>query len=127
MLGGTHRQGYLRFFLFGKGYYRHRAIFCMAHGFMPRFVDHINGDTGDDRLENLREVSYRDNYLNQKMTKATGHIGVYPTPQGGWYASIRVHNKLKRLGTFGTEEEAIAARLEAQALYGFHPNHGRKT
>ena len=43
----------------------HRAVWAVAHGYLPVVIDHINGDKTDNRLENLREVSYSENNKNK--------------------------------------------------------------
>ena len=39
-------------------------------------------------------------------------------------ANITVNYRSIFLGNYDTLEEAAAARLEAEKLYGFHENHG---
>ena len=70
-------------------------------------VDHINGDTLDNRRENLRVVTKSDNLRNRKFgpSNKSGLRGVIKTKYG-WRAKIH-------LGTFNTKEEAYAAYREA--------------
>jgi hypothetical protein len=92
-------------------------------------IDHINGNKKDNRLENLRAVSNRENLRNKKIYKnnTSGTIGVsfYKSKQG-YQASIKINGKRKNLGVFKNKEEAIAARAAANIKYNFHENHGRK-
>jgi len=112
-----------------KNYYAHRIIFSMVHGKKClEEIDHINGDRSDNRIENLREVAHAENMKNSKMQKhnVSGFSGVhYDSASGKWRASINVNGKAKKLGRFSIKSDAIAARKEAEAKYGFHPNHGR--
>ena len=65
-----HERGYKRGSIFGKTFRAHRAIWAMVHGhWPPEDVDHINGDTSDNRLENLRAVSRQENLKNQRLSK----------------------------------------------------------
>ncbi len=76
-------------------------------------VDHINGDTLDNRRANLRCVSRQDNQWNR--VKAKGYS--WHTSSQAWLARIRVDGKLLHLGAFSTEKEALAAYLAAKERY----------
>jgi hypothetical protein len=92
-------------------------------------IDHINGNTKDNRLENLRDVSNRENLRNQKIPKnnTSGTLGVsFDKRKQNYQASIKINGKRKHLGYFKNKEEAIAARAVANIKYNFHENHGRK-
>ena len=41
-----------------------------------------------------------------------------------WVAHIKKNGKYKALGAFRSFAEAVAARKEAEKMFGFHPNHG---
>ena len=60
-------KGYVKCKLNGKPYFKHRII---ANQFIPNinnlpFIDHINRDRSDNRIENLRYVSNATNSLNK--------------------------------------------------------------
>lgn len=128
--GGTSSpDGYRRIRIGGTIYLAHRIIIAMETGKWPTDqVDHINGDRGDNRIENLRAVSRAENLLNkaQYRTNKSGVSGVHWHKQHRkWAASIQHGNKRRMLGVFSSFEDACAAREAAQADLGFHPNHGR--
>ena len=61
--------------------YMHRVIWAWHNGHFPTMqIDHINGNKGDNRIENLREVSGSENKMNTlypwKPNKDTGLPGV---------------------------------------------------
>lgn len=119
-------NGYLAGRLFGKDYYAHRIAWKIHYGCDPvNQIDHINGNRTDNRIKNLREVTHRENSLNQKhrSTNTSGHMGV-DIDRGKWRAHITIHGKFKHIGYFDTMVEAIAARKAAEEEYGFHKHHG---
>ena len=76
-------------------------------------VDHINGDTNDNRKCNLRICTQRQNSMNRHYDKV---MGVWEE-NGKWKARIKTRQKLLQLGIFDTEEEAIKARKDAEKKY----------
>lgn len=74
-------------------------------------VDHINGNTLDNRRGNLRSATRSQNAANRGKTKRskTGYKGVFLSKAGLYKAAIRVNYVLYHLGTFLTPEEAALA------------------
>jgi hypothetical protein len=88
-------------------------------------VDHINGDTLDNRKQNLRIITRSENNKNMRkhVNNTSGYTGVI-LKDGLWVANIEVANKKLYLGGFDTKAEAnIAYRSAAKAL-GFSERHG---
>ena len=112
----------------GIRYYAHRVIWRMVTGEVPDQIDHINGNRLDNRFVNLRNVSAEKNSQNLPLTNRnrSGQIGVsWSAREGAWRAEICARGVRRHLGYFQDLADAIAARKEAQAEMGFHPNHGR--
>lgn len=82
-------------------------------------VDHINGNRLDNRKDNLRIASPKNNSRNLGIAKNnnTGVTGVSSTPNGKYRARIMVNRKEIRLGTFDTLEEAAQARRKGEDKY----------
>jgi len=73
-------------------------------------IDHMNHDTLDNRRENLRIVSTRQNMQNLKRKTTSKYPGVYWNKQKNkWLAHIMVNGKNKHLGLFIDEREAAKA------------------
>lgn len=120
--------GYVIIRIHKQCYYAHRLAWLYVYGQWPKEIDHINGITADNRIENLRSVSHAENGKNVKKPShnLTGVIGVcVPNDGGRIQARIQVNGKDIKLGRFDSIEEAKMARLRASKKYGFHENHGR--
>jgi hypothetical protein len=107
-----------------KGYARNKDA-----GYLHRYVtnciddmivDHINGNRLDNRKENLRLCTMKENRFNNKnySTNKSGYPGVsWHKKAGKWRARIQVQEKQIHLGLFDSLEEAIAARQQAEIDY----------
>lgn len=89
-------------------------------------VDHINGDTMDNRRANLRLVTQRENLRNCPIPQSNGTSGfrgvTFCRREGKWRAYLHVDGRMKQLGMFATAEDANAARLEGEAkFWGVQP------
>ena len=123
------RNTYIRITLNHKNNHAHRLAWIYMYGTTPTQVDHINGDGTDNSIKNLRDVSNRTNSMNQRMNKknTSGFAGVYWNKERcKWQAYIKTSQKSVSLGRFDNLSDAVKARVDAEALHGFHPNHGLK-
>lgn len=97
----------------------HRVIMGLARG--DRLcVDHINGNTLDNRKRNLRICTSGENSKNlSRAWGKTGMRGVQQTGNGKWRVRIRVNAELISVGTFDTERDAsIAYCFASKHLHG---------
>jgi hypothetical protein len=123
-----HGSGYLHGRVGADNYMTHRIIWKLVHGCDPDVIDHINGDKGDNRLANLRNVSMSLNARNMPRlcNNTSGHTGVHLCRKTDrWRAELIAGGRHIRLGRFKTIEAAAVARREAALAHGFHENHGR--
>ena len=79
-----------------------------------RQVDHVNGDTLDNRRENLRICTARQNQANKRPSRyATstykGVSKIRTSRRNPWKADITIHGKSHYIGIFPTEVEAARA------------------
>ena len=90
----------------------HRQITNAKEGEM---VDHINGDTLDNRRENLKICSRSENGLNNKRHRLGLLSGTTKHKRSGKYqAQIRRNGVTLYLGLFSTEKEAHDAYIKNQ-------------
>ena len=73
-------------------------------------IDHINGNKIDNRIENLRIVTRRQNQQNQKRHRIGKLVGAsYCKIQGNWESNIKIDKNKIFLGCYKTEQEAHEA------------------
>ena len=104
----------------------HRYLFGIVNEKydIDKVVDHINGDSLDNRLCNLRQCSHSQNMQNiRKINKIIG-VALGPNKNKKWVARIMSNYKSIHIGTFNTKEEAVYARLlkEKELCGDYGPN-----
>ena len=134
VIGSNDGQGYKKVVLNRGGksinIYCHRIALHLSGVEIAKglYVDHIDGDEGNNRLSNLRVVTNQGNARNSKLssTNKSGVVGVYwSLPNSKWRAQLMVNYKNILLGYYTNKDDAIKARKAAEVKYGFHENHGR--
>lgn len=101
-------------------YKNHRLAWLITYGYMPKCIDHIDGDTGNNRLANLRECTMTQNKGNSRSYKnnTSGVKGVHQV-RGRWRSYVQCGRKRVHIGYFDTKEEAAAAYIKkAKELFG---------
>ena len=101
----------------------HRFIVNCPSGYC---VDHANGNTLDNRRENLRICTQAENRFNSRKSKSntSGYKGVsYSSHAKKWRSQIKRNNKIIHLGYYDTPEKAYEAYVAASKKY--HGEFGR--
>lgn len=97
-------KGYRRLTLDNKCYRCSRLAWFYMYAVWPKHtIDHKNRVRTDDRIDNLRSATHKEQVHN-KNTKPPK--GVKKEKSGRWTARIRHFNKHIHLGTFDTFEQA---------------------
>jgi hypothetical protein len=113
---GYSNHGYIRIHVGGKTYLAHRLAFYMVHGTEPAGeIDHIDGNTQNNAIANLREASRLQNARNRRSTAGFQHRAELKT--NPFQARIKVDEKIKHLGMFSTAEAARRAYEAAANRY----------
>jgi len=123
-----HGKAYRYIKIAGRSYVTARLMFLVVHGRWPvPCVDHIDGDSLNDRPANLREATFTQNAWNHKgrAKKSDLPMGVRRTPKGRYVARIGYHKRQISLGAFDTPEEAHLAHVrKKRELFGeFAPDY----
>ena len=89
-------------------------------------VDHVNNNKLDNRKENLRIITRKQNSMNRTSAKnsSSKYIGVcFNKKHNKWQSYITVNKKQIKLGYFENENDAAKARNKATLKYfGEHGN-----
>ena len=127
--GSKNKDGYIQMRIDRKRYFAHRLAWLYIHGEFPVQTDHKDHNRSNNKIDNLRNVTHRENGKNVSMNSKnkSGTTGVYyNTRERKWMAEIMVHQKKILLGGHKEKDNAISARQHAEKLYKFHDNHGKK-
>lgn len=101
---GSH--GYAHATLDGYQQLVHRWLLGLRTG-DRRVGDHLNRDKLDNRRGNLRVID--GSLSNANRSQAETARNVYPTRYGRWVAKVKWRRERHWLGTFSTEDDALAA------------------
>ena len=127
-VGTVDSHGYIRLTINYKKYRAHRVIFLHVNGFLPEYVDHIDGDRLNNKIENLRYCSLSQNSMNSKVRSdsKSGVKGVmWHKASNRWRGYIRIGGRNKQVGSFKNIVDAEMAIKAFRAKYhGEFCNHG---
>lgn len=111
-------NGYLRITFQSRSYAAHRIAWSIYYNEQPpAIIDHIDGNSSNNSISNLRDGTGCINQQNQKSAhkrnKTSLHLGVSKL-NGRWRAKIYHNKKYIFLGYHSTEDEARDAYVEAK-------------
>lgn len=109
-----------------KGYFKlHRLIFLLLKGYLPKLIDHDDGDQSNNSIENLREGTHKTNSYNLRISlnNTSGYKGVSRSKEPKrskipYKASIEWDGYAFSLGSYSTLDEAATAyNIAAKLLF----------
>jgi len=109
-----------------KRHMAHRLAWLYVFGEFPNFeIDHINGDPDDNRINNLRLATRKQNMENRKLhvNNTSGHRGI-TWHRNKWEARVSHHGKRIHVGNFNNLQDAVSAAKAAREQLFTH-DHGR--
>lgn len=122
------KKGYNTGAINNVNYRAPRIIYKWFYGIEPVQVDHEDGNTQNNRIRNLRNVTGLENQKNMKKASnnKSGTTGIsWNAGKNCWEAKIQVNKKVILLGRSKDINILIPIRKAAEAKYNFHKNHGR--
>lgn len=108
--GKAEKHGHIRLQICNTSYFAHRVIWKMVYGREPPHeIDHRDQDPSNNRIENLRAATSRQNMQNRKGWGKERLKGV--SRAGKRFRAVAGDGKggAKHLGMFDTPEQAHAA------------------
>ncbi len=116
--GTVNGRGYCYISFLGRLCTAHRLAWLYVHGEWPTGqIDHINGCTSDNRIENLRDVSRSTNGQNQRHPQGDNPFLGVSKVNNRWRAQIKFDGENRHLGYFATPEEARDAYINAKRAH----------
>lgn len=116
LAGYLRADGYLAVKFNNKRYLAHRICYSLYHNkniSEIKIIDHLNGIRGDNRIENLMEVSNRQNSQNKEKNRKGKLVGCYyHKKQKKWMSRYKIKNKSYWIGYFNTEILAHTAYIK---------------
>lgn len=113
---------YIQIKLDGRVYRRSHLIFLWVHRRFPRpLVDHIDGNSVNDRAANLREATATQNAWNHKFRRKAAALpmGIRRLPSGRFQARIACNGRKISIGVLDSEQAAQTAYAAARTeLFG---------
>jgi len=113
-------EGYIDVGVDGGIYKAHRLIYFYHNGYFPSFIDHIDGNRSNNKIDNLRPATINENARNSKKPShnTSGYKGVcWDKNRSKWMAYITINNKFKSLGRYDQIEDAHLAYTNAAKLH----------
>lgn len=114
--GFNHSKGYRSISIAKEKYFVHRIIWLIENKKWPENqIDHINGIKNDNRIDNLRDVTNRENHQNKLIHKNGKLFGcTYLKNRKKWQSAIKHNGKEVYLGTYDSEKQAHEAYKKYQ-------------
>ncbi len=100
----------------------HRLVYLAFHGTLPQYLDHKNRNKLDNRLRNLRPITFAANMRNATGARnPSGYRNITLDPSKCWapyQVRVSIDKKLHHLGGYKTLRRAIIVRNKFRRKHG---------
>ena len=123
--GSANQRGYVQIQWNRKLFVAHKLIFAYHHGWIPPLVDHIDGDTTNNKIENLRAATVAENQYNSRR-RADNASGYKNVRKRGlkWQVCVVKDGRKNHYGCFDTLDAAVLVAQQArEQLHGSFARH----
>lgn len=102
-------RGYRYIKIDGVSYLAHRLVFMYHKGYLPKEIDHINRNSLDNRIENLRDSSREENTKNTKVRRdsSSGIKNIREISANKWQVRVQSNKKTISKVCYSLEEAII--------------------
>jgi hypothetical protein len=116
------KNGYIKIYIQNQNkryqLYGHQFAWYCTYKEVINTIDHIDGNTSNNTIINLRSVTLNGNQWNRKTAKGYS----FSNSRNEYQASIRINNKAIHLGWYKKECEAKQAYVQAKEKYHIMDN-----
>lgn len=119
--GWINNKGYRLISFNHKEIMAHKIVFFIHKGYVPEYIDHVNGNRLDNRIENLREATCSENAYNQRKgaRNKSGCKNVsWNKARNKW--AVRIVYGNKKLKQWYIDNFELAELLAEEARNKFH-------
>lgn len=119
-LVGTKCDGRLKVTINKVPYKLHRVIYFMHYGYLPKTIDHIDGNPFNNKIENLRSATTQENNRNRKIndnnSSGCKNVTLHKRSKK-WQVGLMINGKYKYFGIYKDLELADLVAAEARNKY----------
>lgn len=111
-IGSKNQDGYIRVRCDGKLRMKHRLLYWLKHGVLPKEVDHIDAVRDNNSISNLREVDRSTNTTSKKPRtfKQLTAVEVHSLCSDIALGTMNITNLSKKYGRSRTQIKAIISK-----------------